>query len=299
MATAARSVWKGFIQFSLVSVPVRAYSATASAGSGGEIRLNQLHAECHNRIRYQKVCPVHGEVKQDEIVSGYEFAKDQYVIIDPGEIEKLRKPSEKAIGIEAFIKPDAIDERFFSGRTQYLLPEGAPAFKPYALLHKTLVETDRVAFAKVVLAGKQQLVVVRPLDNLLAMSFLNYATEVKPVADFHDESPTVEVNPKELDLAKTLTKSLAVDDFDLSAYTDDYTQKLTQLIDAKQKGEEIVTGSATEAPAPQMSNLIEALQASLEQAKKAGGGTKAKPGKLVAPSVEVSEAKESKKRKKA
>jgi DNA end-binding protein Ku len=299
MATAARSVWKGFIQFSLVSVPVRAYSATASAGSGGEIRLNQLHAECHNRIRYQKVCPVHGEVKQDEIVSGYEFAKDQYVIIDPGEIEKLRKPSEKAIGIEAFIKPDAIDERFFSGRTQYLLPEGAPAFKPYALLHKTLVETNRVAFAKVVLAGKQQLVVVRPLDNLLAMSFLNYATEVKPVADFHDESPTVEVNPKELDLAKTLTKSLAVDDFDLSAYTDDYTQKLTQLIDAKQKGEEIVTGSSTEAPAPQVSNLIEALQASLEQAKKAGGGAKAKPGKLVAPSVGVSEAKETKKRKKA
>jgi DNA end-binding protein Ku len=153
MATAARSVWKGFIQFSLVSVPVRAYSATASAGSGGEIRLNQLHAECHNRIKYQKVCPVHGEVKQDEIVSGYEFAKDQYVIIDPGEIEKLRKPSEKAIQIDAFIKPDAIDDRYFSGRTQYLLPEGAPAFKPYALLHKALVEGNRVAFAKVVLAA--------------------------------------------------------------------------------------------------------------------------------------------------
>jgi DNA end-binding protein Ku len=140
---------------------------------------------------------------------------------------------------------------------------------------------------------------VRPLDNLLAMSFLNYATEVKPVADFHDESPTVEVNPKELDLAKTLMKSLAVEDFDLGAYTDDYTEKLTKLIDAKQKGEEIVTGSSSEAPAPQVSNLIEALQASLEQAKKSGGGAKAKPGKLVAPSVGVREAKESKKRKKA
>jgi len=233
---AARSVWKGFIQFSLVSVPVRAYAAAASAGSGGEIRLNQLHAECNSRIKYLKVCPVHGEVKQDEIVSGYEFAKDQYVVIDPGEIEKLRKPSEKAIGIEAFVKPDAIDERFYSGRTQYLLPEGAPAFKPYALLHRTLVETDRVAFAKVVLAGKQQLVVVRPLENLLAMSFLNYASEMKPIDEFRDESPTVEVNPKELDLAKTLTKSLAVDEFDLSEYTDDYTAKLTQLIEAKQMG---------------------------------------------------------------
>ncbi|MGB7159284.1 MAG: Ku protein [Tepidisphaeraceae bacterium] len=299
MAAAARSVWKGFIQFSLVSVPVRAYAAAASAGSGGEIRLNQLHAECNNRIKYQKVCPVHGEVKQDEIVSGYEFAKDQYVIIDPAEIEKLRKPSEKAIQIDAFIKPDAIDERYFSGRTQYLLPEGAPAFKAYALLHRALVETGRVAFAKVVLAGKQQLVVVRPLENLLAMSFLNYAAEVKPVADFRDESPTVEVDRKELDLAKTLTKSLAVDDFDLAEHADDYKQKLTQLIEAKQKGEEIISSGPAEAAQPQVSNLMEALQASLAQAKKAAPAAKGKPGKLVAPSVGVAEAKETKKRKKA
>jgi DNA end-binding protein Ku len=299
MAAAARSVWKGFIQFSLVSVPVRAYAAGASAGSGGEIRLNQLHAECNNRIKYQKVCPVHGEVKQDEIVSGYEFAKDQYVIIDPGEIEKLRKPSEKAIQIDAFIKPDAIDERFYSGRTQYLLPEGAPAFKAYALLHRTLVETNRVAFAKVVLAGKQQLVVVRPLQNLLAMSFLNYASELKPIDDFRDESPTVEVDRRELDLAKTLTKSLAVDDFDLNGYTDDYTQKLSELIAAKQKGEEIVASGPAEAAMPQVSNLMEALQASLEQAKRAAPAGKGKPGKLVAPSVGVSEAKEARKRKKA
>ena len=299
MATAARSVWKGFIQFSLVSVPVRAYAAGQSAGSGGEIRLNQLHAECHSRIKYQKTCPVHGEVKQDEIVSGYEFAKDQYVVIDPAEIEKLRKPSEKAIQIDAFIKPDAIDERFLSGRTQYLLPEGAPAFKPYALLHRTLVETGRVAFAKVVLAGKQQLVVVRPLENLLAMSFLNYASELKSIADFRDESPTVEVDRKELDLAKTLTKSLSVDDFDLAEHADDYTQKLMQLIEAKQKGEEIVSSGPAEAAQPQVSNLMEALQQSLAQAKRGAAAGKGKPGKLVAPSVGVSEAKEAKKRKKA
>lgn len=298
MATAARSVWKGFIQFSLVSVPVRAYAAAASSGSGGDIRLNQLHSACHSRIKYQKVCPAHGEVRQDEIVSGYEFAKDQYVVIDPGEIEKLRKPSEKAIQIDAFVKPDAIDDRFFSGRTQYLLPEGAPAFKPYALLHRALVETDRHAFAKVVLGGKQQLVVVRPLENLLAMSFLNYASELKPVDDFRDESPTVEVNPKELELAKSLTKSLAVDDFHLAAYADDYTQKLMQLIEAKQKGEEIVSSASAEAAAPHVSNLMEALQLSLAQAKKTTpAGGRAKPSKLVAPSVGVTEAKQQRKRK--
>ena len=84
----ARSSWKGFLKLSLVSVPVKAYTATASGG--GEVRLNQLHAECHSRINYKKFCPIHGEVTKDEIVSGYEYAKDQYAIIDPQEIDDLK-----------------------------------------------------------------------------------------------------------------------------------------------------------------------------------------------------------------
>src|SRR5947199_151756 len=97
---AARSTWKGYLKFSLVSVPVKAYTAVSS---GDGIRLNQLHADCHARIQYKKVCPVHGEVSNDAIVSGYEYTKGQYVIVDPAELEKLRTEDDKAITIDTFI----------------------------------------------------------------------------------------------------------------------------------------------------------------------------------------------------
>src|SRR6516164_3017231 len=103
---AARSQWKGFLKISLVSVPVKAYTATTSAG--GEIHLNQLHAECNSRIQYKKTCPIHGEVKQDQIVLGYEQAKGQYVVIDPDELEKLRTEDDKAIKIDSFIEHDLV-----------------------------------------------------------------------------------------------------------------------------------------------------------------------------------------------
>src|SRR5436190_21089996 len=118
---AARSAWKGFLKLSLVSVPVKAY--TASAGSGGEIHLNQLHAECHSRIKYKKTCPIHGEVSQDEIVMGYEYSKDQYVVIDTAELEKLRTEDSKAITFQEFIEPDSLDPVYYRGTTYYLVPD--------------------------------------------------------------------------------------------------------------------------------------------------------------------------------
>src|SRR6516165_4972582 len=126
---AGRPLWKGFIKFNLVTVPVGAYSATARGE--GEIHFNQLHSECHSRIKYKKTCPVHGEVPNDEIVSGYEYSKGQYVVVDPDELDKLRSADEKGITIQAFVKPDAIDPIYFSGKTYYLTPEGPVAQKPY------------------------------------------------------------------------------------------------------------------------------------------------------------------------
>ena len=111
---AARSVWKGFIQFSLVSVPVKAY--TAAATGGGKVSLNQLHAECHSRINYKKSCPIHGDIPADQIVSGYEFAKGQYVIVDPDALDTLRSPAEKAVTIQNFVSRDAIPDRYLCGR---------------------------------------------------------------------------------------------------------------------------------------------------------------------------------------
>jgi DNA end-binding protein Ku len=277
---AARSVWKGFIQFSLVSVPVKAY--TASASGGGKISLNQLHRECNSRIKYQKVCPTHGEVPADEIVSGYEFANGQYVVIDTDELDKLRSPAEKAVRIQSFIDPATIPLRHYSGRTLYLAPDGPVGAKPYNLLLRVMTETNRVGFAQVVMQGKEKIMLVRPVDSLLAMFELMYEQELKDPADFKDEVPKVEIAPEEVKLAKTLTEAMAVRDFDISEYKDTYTDRLTALIEAKVQGKEIVAPPADEAP--RVINLMEALQRSVEATKSKAAAAGAKPGKLTAPS---------------
>src|SRR5688572_18442337 len=114
----ARSSWKGFLRLSLVSVPVKGYSSALSAGS---IRLNQLHAECHNRVKYQKTCPIHGPVSNDEIVSGYEYSKGQFVVIDSAELKQLRSEADGAITVDAVIHKGAIDPLYFTEKTYYLL----------------------------------------------------------------------------------------------------------------------------------------------------------------------------------
>ena len=110
-----RSSWEGFLRLSLISVPVRAYNVAVPGG--GDVHFHLIHKDCGNRIRYQKVCPVHGEVKQDDIVSGYEFDKGQYVVIDPEEIDKMRTAADKAINVAAFVSPDQFDPAYFNQQT--------------------------------------------------------------------------------------------------------------------------------------------------------------------------------------
>ena len=270
---AARSVWKGFINFSLVAVPVKAYTANNSGSQ--RIALNQLHKECNSRINYKKTCPVHGEISADQIVSGYEFSEGQYVVVDPAEIEKLRPAKEKSINIAAFIQPDALDSNYFSGKNYYLLPDGPVAFKPYALIRRIMEETKRCAVAQMVFQQREQVVMVRPVGNILGMTLLSYDAEVRKPSEFDAEAPKVEVSPDELKLARTLIETLAVDDFDFTQYKDTYNDRLRELIELKIKGQEVV--APPEEAAPQVINLMEALQKSLAEAKKA-----AKPPKLAA-----------------
>lgn len=259
-----RSSWTGFLRLSLVSVPVKAY--TASVSSGGEIRLNQLHAECKSRIRYQKVCPIHGEVGSDEIVSGYEYSKGQYVVVDPKELEKLRTESDKAISLEAFISNDAIDPVYFSGKTYYLLPDGPIGQKPYALIRQVMVDEGLVAVAQVVMSGRQRLVLVRPVGQLLGMTDLSYESQIKKPEAFEDELETSTLSKEELELTSRLVGAFLKEDFDLSVYKDDYTEKLTQLIEAKIEGKEIVAPAP--ADEPQVINLMDALRQSVAEAQK-------------------------------
>lgn len=278
---AARSSWKGFLKLSLVSVPVKAYTATA--GGGGEIHLNQLHAECHSRIQYKKWCPIHHEVSNDQIVSGYEYSKGQYVIVNTDELDKLRTEDDKAIKIDAFISADALDPVYYSGKTYYLVPDGPVGQKPYAVVHQAMVDEERYAVAQIVMHGKEQTILLRPVDNLLAMSILNYEHQVTKPSAFDEEVPKTEISPDELKLAKTLIAVSTPKKFDFAAYKDVYTEKLTKLIEAKVAGEEIVAPPVHEQA--QIINLMDALKASVAQAQV--HEAEAKPPKKMAPSKAV------------
>lgn len=291
---AARSVWKGYVRFSLVSIPCKAYTA-AVAGGEGQLALNQLHKGCGARIKHQKVCPVHGEVTNDEIISGYQFAKGQYVTVDPDELAKIRTQSDKTLGIEAFIPKDKIDERYFTGRSLYLVPDGPIGKKPYAMLLHLMDEEKKVAFTTGVFQNRDQIMLLRPVDGLICASFLNYEAEVRPASEFLPEVPSVELEKKELDLARMLVDQLTEKKFDFGKYKDQYAANLEKLVQAKVEGKEVIAPPAEEEP--QVINLMEALQRSLSEAKSKSGAapkpvaakarTHAKPARITAPSTAV------------
>ncbi|MCA8959554.1 MAG: Ku protein [Planctomycetes bacterium] len=258
---APRASFKGFLRLSLVSVPVKGFTAN---NTSSEIRLNQLHSECHSRVKYQKICPTHGELATDDIVSGYEYAKGQYVVIDPAEVSKLRKTSEKAVDIIGFIHPDQIDPKYLSGRTYYFLPDGPAGKKPYQLLHTVMEEDGLVAIGSAILSGRQQMVLIRPFDELIGMSILSYAAKVRGTDELVEELAETEISDAEMELTRTLVAASTLTEFDYSEYKDDYTDQLEQIIQAKIDGQEIV--AAPDPEEPKVINLMDALKASVENA---------------------------------
>jgi DNA end-binding protein Ku len=263
---ATRSSWKGYLQLSLVCVPVKAYSTSSSGG--GEIHLHQLHADCHSRIQYKKVCPLHGEVTSDQIVSGYEYARDGYVVVDPDELDRLRTEADKAIKIDVFIASGAFDPLYTTGKKYYLAPNGPAGQKAYALLAQAMVAEDCYGVAQVVLHGREQLVLLRPQENLLVLEVLHYRHQVTQPSALADEAPRMEVTPEELQMARILVKASTAD-FNVDKYPDLYTQKLEQLIEAKVAGQKLVTPPAT--PGPQVINLMEALRQSVARVQDSNG----------------------------
>ena len=255
-----RSSWKGYLRLSLVSVPVKAFTATSSSS---QIHLNQLHCDCHSRIQYKKVCPLHGEVSNDQIQSGYEYAKGQYAVVDTDDLEVLRTESDRSIAVDKFFQAESLDSLYETDTTYYLVPDGPIGQKPYALLRRVMAEAGLHGVGQVVISKKERLVRIRPIGDMLAMTVLHYAPEIKLPTSFSDELSPQETNEQELKLARQLLEGLRDDDFDITKYRDAYTEKLTQLIQAKVDGEELVAPPPVEEP--QVINLMEALKASVER----------------------------------
>jgi DNA end-binding protein Ku len=254
----------------LLSVPVKAYSAAVPGG--GKIGFHQLHTECHSRIRYEKVCPIHGEVTKDEIVSGYEFAKGKYAIVTDKDLEKLHPDNDQTIHIDVFVQSTDIDPMYYADRSYYLVPDGRVAEKPYAVLQRVMAERERFAIAQMILSGREQLVLVRPLNGLLAMTVLHYEDQIKKPAEFEGDVPDVSVSDKELSLAESLVDASTADDFDFASYKDQYTNELAKMLEAKAEGKTDSAPKHREEPA--VVNLMEALKKSLEHAKRGGAAAK-------------------------
>jgi DNA end-binding protein Ku len=269
---ATRPSWEGHLTFNLVSIPVKAFSAVG-AGSG-KIGFHLLHKGCNERIRYKKVCPVHGEVHNDEIVSGYEYQKGQYVTVEKDEKGELRERDDKAISIDTFVSPDAIDPIYFSGRTYYLVPNGPAAQKPYAVMYEAMRAHERLAVARLVLSGRGHVAVVRPFGKLLGMTLLAFGDQVKPPGPFEAEVGKPDVSAKERDLAEALLDS-ATSDFDLTKYRDDYAAKLAKLVQGKTRRKLGRNGKAA-GPAA-VGDLMDALRQSLAQ-QGTGRGRRARTG---------------------
>jgi DNA end-binding protein Ku len=270
---AARPSWEGHLTFNLVSIPVKAFNAVGTAT--GKIGFHLLHAGCNERIRYKKVCPVHGEVHNDDIVSGYEYAKGQYVTVGKDEKGELKETDDKAIAIDTFVAPDAIDPIYFSGRTYYLVPNGPAAQKPYAVMMEAMRAHDRLGIARLVLSGRGQVAVVRPFGKLLGMTLLAFEDQVKPPAPFEAEVGSPTVSSKERALAEALLDS-ATSDFDLSRYKDDYAARLAKLVQSKTRRK--LGRSAHPRPTADVGDLMDALRKSLAQQGAAGRRVRTRAG---------------------
>jgi DNA end-binding protein Ku len=253
---ALRSMASATISFGLVSIPVRLYSATQpSAG----LSFNLLHKKCGSRVRQQYVCPADGEkVERDDIVKGYEFAKDQYVTFNPEELKALEEASSQAIEIAEFVPLAQVDPVFFD-KPYYLGPDRGGA-KAYRLLAEAMRRSGKAALARYAARGKQYLVLLRPSGGRLVMQQLLHSDEVRPFSEVEVEE--ADVKEPEVQLALKLVEQTASDGFHPEAYPDEVRARTLALIEQKVQGKEIQL-TPPEAPRAQVIDLMEALKASL------------------------------------
>lgn len=266
-----RASWRGPLKFGLVSFAVEAFNALDRESS--DIHFHQLHATCHRRIHYAKICPVHGEVPQDEIVSGYEYKKGKYVEIEAEELANLREEEEPALEIDAFVEPGTIDPLYFDGRMYFLVPADTHAHEPYAVIAEAMAKKDRNGIGRIFFSGKEQIVLVRPLEGVLHMAMLNYEAEIRPAQKVAGTIAKPKNASKQLHLAESLIEQWSQKDFDFSQYEDKHRERVKKLIESKAHGKEIAAPKEKHKPAETL-NLMDALMKSLNSSPKSH--TKAK-----------------------
>src|SRR6266478_4814503 len=254
-----RSIWKGHIRFSLVTIPIRIYNAVETEDT---IRFNQLHKEDNGPVGYEKKCKKCGKVlTTEDIVKGYQFEPEQYVIMSPDDIEKIKLKSTKVIEIEGFIDarevpPSLYESPYFAG------PDGPVAAKTYSLLSQALKASGKVGVGKVVLRDREEVVMISPLDGGLVLYKLRNPQELRKMNDV-PQIEQKEANKEELKLSISLVESMAssLKEMDL---TDRYRDALREMIEAKIDGKQVVSVPEEEKP---VVDIMTALKESIERTK--------------------------------
>jgi DNA end-binding protein Ku len=252
----ASTVWKGYITFGLISVPVRLFVAAR----GERVSFNQIHDKCGSRIKQQIYCPVcERVVERDELKKGFEVAKGRFVIVEDEEIKKIAPESSESMEILEFVKASEVDPIYFDA-SYFVVPEDAGK-KAYELLLQTMEKSGFSAIAKAAMHQREYTVIIRPHGHGLTLHTMFYPEEVRAVPEYGRDN-NVQIRPQEVTLAETLVEGLA-GDFDPSKYHDEYQSQLTKLIEAKKEGIE-VKGVTPKKLAPVI-DLMQALQQSLGQ----------------------------------
>ncbi len=255
-----RAIWKGHIQFSLVTIPVRIYNAIDSAQS---ISFNLLSKEGHNPVSYEKKDKVTGHtLKAEDIIKGYQYEPGQYVIIDQEDFDKIKLKSEKVIEIQGFVDASEVPTTLFES-PYYIGPDGDVAAKTYGLLSETLKQSNMLGVGKVVLRDRETPLLLAPYQQGIVMYRLRYPNEVRSIKEV-PMLQEVKADKDQLKLAKTLVDSMTVK-FSQIEMKDHYTEALKQIIHAKVAGKEIVMVAEE---APEVVDIMTALKASIDAAKK-------------------------------
>jgi len=257
----AHAIWSGSINFGLVTIPVKLFTAVRA----NELAFNILHAKDEGRIKYERICSVDGKpVPWDEIVKGYEYEKGDYVVLTDDDFKKVNPEATQSVDILEFVELDKINPMYFD-KPYYLEPtkQGRHA---YALLREALSTSNRVAIARVVLRSKEYIAAVKPINEALVLELMHWADEM--VGEGNLELPEQQKLPEpEMKMAKMLIDAMSVEDFQPEKFTNKYHDELLAMIEARAAGKELPKPKR----APRTSkvvNLMDVLQQSLEQSKK-------------------------------
>jgi DNA end-binding protein Ku len=255
-----KSLWKGSLTFGLVNIPVRLYSAVEEKS----LRFHLLHDEDGGRIKYQRTCSKCGkEVTWDDIVKGYQYSKDHYVTFDQEELSALDVDSIKAIDVVTFVPLESIDPVYFN-KTYYVAPE-ASGLKAYRLLQEALDAEGQVGIAKIALREKEHLATIRLMDGVFVLETMHWPDEIR-TPEFEELEKKIDVRDAEVKMARQLIQQLS-GDFNPEEFTDEYRTRLEELVERKVEGEEVTVAAAPEEEPTKVVDLMEALKASVADAK--------------------------------